>query len=918
MADEGERLQITWFAPWIVSSYFVSTAGAWVALELFRLRSSNRGIFNWFLLLLASAAFGAIAVFTMHFIGMAAYELHSSVGVYSVRFVVRGGIISLVDAVLCVCVGGYIVGGVDHLRLRRLVAGGTCAAFGICLMHFTAMKAMEKAMQVRITWMPGMVFLSCLIALVATCTAFTVFFRLRALWQNSFWKQVGCAMLLAGAICSMHYTGMHAAIYTLDASVQPIPAFDVASILQIVVACCGVCGFLILVLLGMRIRNYYFSHSRKSGVVLAVLLLDSQGHVLVDSEGRLPSRQVLGHFDINPMRPMSHPALLWFLKASSAWDTMHSLAVAFKKNPLRIHKLLQDILSNDTPAPSPYLRLALISQVIALSTTLGIPFDAMGVVHDTLIEGRNGWVALVVDHVSDARASELAAKGFRWTNPQHVLRVVSSHLRVSTSVMRGVISGVSDVVSTRRRAMKGGLYVGVLVVQPTLHGFRIMTPTRDRTMVPCVETSPIAFTAMKEHWGRLEAFVKPVLVGAGMEMADFVAGSEIVSALTRCGVSVASGGGVLCVESLGMAKEVLVLHRERPLSMLAAASSPCNGSGGHPVDAQREGYPLASLVPFPTHVMKSPTSADMDVLMMTKFVKPDEKFQPPAGFTMVDLEVWEAVGYWRVFGEQVRAVVRGEMQSVGRCVSRQAVMGTGSLDDDDAVHGSGVRRDTERTVVVDVVGDEKTMAMQGAKKKRGRVASGCYETACDVGGESDGGGVETTMKKGEDEHVVLDVNEFLAMGPPPPGSQTVSGTTTGGVEGDTVSDMDGDSGTDTLPRKRRERYTSLLPRLFSVSRMGTGGSHGSGGGIRGLRSKSEGMVGVPLVSMAASSGFDKEIESESANGIGCGSGKEDVAEMWNGVRWIRLFVNRGLVNGVVGGVSGGSGGVSGSGVVSPM
>ncbi|KAI9008414.1 hypothetical protein BC832DRAFT_554050 [Gaertneriomyces semiglobifer] len=133
--DEGERLQITWFAPWIVSSYFVSTAGAWVALELFRIRSSNRGVFNWFLLILASAVFGAIAVFTMHFIGMAAYELHSSVGVYSVRFVVRGGIISLIDAVLCVCVGGYIVGGVDHLRLTRLIAGGSCAAFGICLME---------------------------------------------------------------------------------------------------------------------------------------------------------------------------------------------------------------------------------------------------------------------------------------------------------------------------------------------------------------------------------------------------------------------------------------------------------------------------------------------------------------------------------------------------------------------------------------------------------------------------------------------------------------------------------------------------------------------------------------------------------------------------------------------------------------
>lgn len=65
-AIDTSKLEIRWSPGLIVTSYVVSAAGAWVALELVRLRTSNRGWFNWLLLLLASFVTGGLAIFSMH------------------------------------------------------------------------------------------------------------------------------------------------------------------------------------------------------------------------------------------------------------------------------------------------------------------------------------------------------------------------------------------------------------------------------------------------------------------------------------------------------------------------------------------------------------------------------------------------------------------------------------------------------------------------------------------------------------------------------------------------------------------------------------------------------------------------------------------------------------------------------------
>ena len=42
-----------------------------------------------------------------------------------------------------------------------------------------------------------------------------MFFKLRERWDDAFWKRVGCALLLAGAVSGMHWTAATGTYYTL-------------------------------------------------------------------------------------------------------------------------------------------------------------------------------------------------------------------------------------------------------------------------------------------------------------------------------------------------------------------------------------------------------------------------------------------------------------------------------------------------------------------------------------------------------------------------------------------------------------------------------------------------------------------------------------------------------------------------------
>jgi NO-binding membrane sensor protein with MHYT domain len=95
--------------------------------------------------------------------------------------------------------------------LHLIALGGLITGLGVCLMHYVGM--MSMTMNMAITWDASIVTASVIIACVASIVANWILFRLLALYPKRESLRIACAVILCVAVCGMHYTGMAAATY---------------------------------------------------------------------------------------------------------------------------------------------------------------------------------------------------------------------------------------------------------------------------------------------------------------------------------------------------------------------------------------------------------------------------------------------------------------------------------------------------------------------------------------------------------------------------------------------------------------------------------------------------------------------------------------------------------------------------------
>lgn len=158
--------------------------------------NSGRRRLRW--IMAASVSLGGGAIWSMHFIGMAAYHLGTMGIVYNVPLTA----LSLVIAVAASALGIGIV-GTNPRSLGRVLGGGVTAGLGIAAMHYTGMAAMQTGS--RITYDPTRVVLSIGIAIGAALAALVIAFRVRSRTHV-----VLASVIMTAAVCGMHYTAMTA------------------------------------------------------------------------------------------------------------------------------------------------------------------------------------------------------------------------------------------------------------------------------------------------------------------------------------------------------------------------------------------------------------------------------------------------------------------------------------------------------------------------------------------------------------------------------------------------------------------------------------------------------------------------------------------------------------------------------------
>ena len=194
----AELLPVT-YAPLLVAlSFLVSAVGAYTALLAAGAARTDDQPVNRINILLAGVALGGIGIWSMHFIGMVAWQVDLGVGYRLLETMV-----SLVAAVIVSSLAlGYVASG--PVSLRRLLVAGPLAGIGVAVMHYLGMYSMR--FNGYFDWNISVVGLSVLIAMTAATAALWLAFNAK---QRS--HRVAAALVMATAVCTMHYTGMAAA-----------------------------------------------------------------------------------------------------------------------------------------------------------------------------------------------------------------------------------------------------------------------------------------------------------------------------------------------------------------------------------------------------------------------------------------------------------------------------------------------------------------------------------------------------------------------------------------------------------------------------------------------------------------------------------------------------------------------------------
>ena len=185
-------------------SVVIAIIASYVALDLSARLADSRGSRSAALWLIGGACAMGIGIWSMHFIGMLAfnlpirmaYDLPLTLGSLLIAIVVSGLALNLVSR--------------QQLGQFNLIFAGMLMGVGIAAMHYTGMAAMSMDPAIRSD--PLLFGLSIVSAVMASIVALNLLHRLRgkrgfAAWRN----KCSGAIVMGVAIAGMHYTGMAAA-----------------------------------------------------------------------------------------------------------------------------------------------------------------------------------------------------------------------------------------------------------------------------------------------------------------------------------------------------------------------------------------------------------------------------------------------------------------------------------------------------------------------------------------------------------------------------------------------------------------------------------------------------------------------------------------------------------------------------------
>jgi NO-binding membrane sensor protein with MHYT domain len=193
----------------VVLSVLTAISASYIALDLTgRIRDVSNTARATMLWLIGGALAMGSGIWAMHFIGMLSFSIPG----LSLHYDLFWTAFSLLVAIFASAFALYLL-KIDVLKIEFYIAGGVVLGLAIASMHYSGMEAMLISLQIR--YLPGLFFVSILIAVVASEAA--LWFALKsnqvAIKMRNRVKLIS-AIIMGIAICGMHYTGMAASVFT--------------------------------------------------------------------------------------------------------------------------------------------------------------------------------------------------------------------------------------------------------------------------------------------------------------------------------------------------------------------------------------------------------------------------------------------------------------------------------------------------------------------------------------------------------------------------------------------------------------------------------------------------------------------------------------------------------------------------------
>ncbi len=226
----------------VVLSFVTAFFAAFTAFHTGERIKMANGSARFIWLGLAGVAMGG-GIWSMHFIAMLAMRMDISV-TYDIGLT----FLSLAVAIGVTGLGFFILTRDSLLPqqpiIRLFISGGVMGG-GVAAMHYTGMAAMNMAALIH--YDPILVTVSVLIAMVASTVALWLTLNVDVLWQR-----LASSLVMALAVCGMHYTAMAASTFTA-ADCAADGGLDLAPLPLAITVAAGTCVILLITLISTTV-----------------------------------------------------------------------------------------------------------------------------------------------------------------------------------------------------------------------------------------------------------------------------------------------------------------------------------------------------------------------------------------------------------------------------------------------------------------------------------------------------------------------------------------------------------------------------------------------------------------------------------------------------------------------------------------